>query len=81
MLETALADALYMDLLGLAQFATVLTLGNRTAFLLDFKQGTVKVLARGGSMTLYAGFTSVFFAADDHGWRLPASDGALDLGY
>ena len=57
MLDSAVADALDVDLLGFAQLATVLALGDGAAFLLYFEKGTVKVFARGRAVALYAGFT------------------------
>jgi hypothetical protein len=55
--DSAVADALDVDLLCFTEFAAMLALGDGAAFLLYFEKGTVVVFARGGPVALYAGFT------------------------
>ena len=56
-----------MDLLGLAELATLCALGDRAALFLDFEQGAVCMMAGGRSVPLYARLA---------GWGLAASPSA-----
>lgn len=62
----ALADAFYVDLLGFAEFSTVLALSDRSTFLLYFEEWAIKVFAGGRPMAFDASFAGVFFVADNH---------------
>lgn len=55
-LAFTLADALHVHLAGLPQLSAVVALGDGAAFLLDFKQGTIGVLAGRRAVAFDAGF-------------------------
>jgi hypothetical protein len=61
------AGAFGMDLLGLAELATLCALGDGAALFLDFEEGTVCVMAGGRSVPLYARLA---------GWGLAAGPSA-----
>lgn len=52
-----LADAFYVYLFCFTQLATVFALSYGATFLFNFKERTVGVFARRGSVTLYTGLT------------------------
>lgn len=62
-----LADALDVHLLRLAQLAAVLALRHGAAFLFDFEEGAVGVLAGGGAVA----FDACFAGGAEPGSRIP----------
>jgi len=57
LLCVVITSAFGMQLLGLSQLTTLGALRNRTSLLLDLEKRTIRMVARGRSMTFDAGFT------------------------